>query len=198
MPRVTEEHREEMRQRICNAAMSCVARKGFAGLSMADIIAEAQLSAGAVYLYYKNKNELVLGVGRRVMNERLTWLNDEAQQAVPQAPPKAIARMATDLQEVSAWASLAVQVWGEAAHNVDFAAIVGEILSEAQKSLADYLGAWFRGGRDMSAVDADSRAQRLAPALLALVHGVILRIGVLGDGQAELLAPAVSELLEDL
>ncbi|WP_420896890.1 TetR/AcrR family transcriptional regulator [Brevibacterium aurantiacum] len=49
-----------MRTRIQDAALTCFSRKGFAGASMADIIREADLSAGAVYVYYSSKAELTL------------------------------------------------------------------------------------------------------------------------------------------
>lgn len=75
MPRVTEEHREHMRRRIQGAALSCIGRKGFSAVSMADIIAESELSAGAVYVYYKGKDELFLDASRSVMRDRLGLLD---------------------------------------------------------------------------------------------------------------------------
>src|SRR5699024_3598536 len=74
VPKVTEEHKQSMRRRIQDAALSCFARKGFSGASMADIVKEAGLSAGAVYVYYASKSELMVDGGRRVMEARLAVL----------------------------------------------------------------------------------------------------------------------------
>ncbi|WP_369028857.1 TetR/AcrR family transcriptional regulator, partial [Nocardia farcinica] len=59
MPRVSEEHLERRRQQILVAAQRCFSRKGFYNTSMQDVFAESGLSAGAVYRYFKSKDELV-------------------------------------------------------------------------------------------------------------------------------------------
>ena len=59
MPRVSEEHLERRRQQIVDAAQRCFARRGFHQSSMQDVFAESGLSAGAVYRYFKSKDELV-------------------------------------------------------------------------------------------------------------------------------------------
>ena len=56
MPKVSEEYRTARRSEIARAALRCFARKGFDATSMADIIAESGLSAGAIYGHYKSKN----------------------------------------------------------------------------------------------------------------------------------------------
>src|SRR3954470_18901979 len=59
MPRVSEEHLERRRRQILDAARRCFVRKGVHETSMQDIFAESGLSAGAVYRYFKSKNEIV-------------------------------------------------------------------------------------------------------------------------------------------
>ena len=59
MPKVTAEHRAARRQQILEAAWITFARNGFHATSMADIIAESGLSAGAVYGYFRNKEDLI-------------------------------------------------------------------------------------------------------------------------------------------
>src|SRR5262245_13175314 len=59
MPRVSSEHRAAQRQRILDAARRCFMREGFHATSMQDILKEAKLSAGGVYLYFKSKEEIV-------------------------------------------------------------------------------------------------------------------------------------------
>ena len=62
MPKVTEAHRESRREQILIAAWKCFSRKGFHSTSMADVIKEAGLSAGAVYLYFRSKDEIIVAV----------------------------------------------------------------------------------------------------------------------------------------
>ncbi|WP_122521775.1 TetR/AcrR family transcriptional regulator [Pannonibacter phragmitetus] len=59
MPRISPEKLEERRQQIRAAAARCFARKGIQATTMREIFAEAGLSAGAVYNYYKTKDELI-------------------------------------------------------------------------------------------------------------------------------------------
>ena len=66
MPKVTEAHRESRREQILIAAWKCFSRKGFHSTSMADVIKEAGLSAGAVYLYFRSKDEIIVAVGTQV------------------------------------------------------------------------------------------------------------------------------------
>src|SRR5262245_19988937 len=62
MPKVTEEHVEARRRQILNDAMRCFAREGFHRTTMQDIFREADLSPGAVYSYFKGKDELIGGI----------------------------------------------------------------------------------------------------------------------------------------
>ena len=57
MPRVSDEHLAARRQQILDAARACFLRNGFHATSMQDVIGEAGLSVGAVYRYFKSKNE---------------------------------------------------------------------------------------------------------------------------------------------
>jgi AcrR family transcriptional regulator len=59
MPRITEEHREARRQQILDAARACILENGLESVSMEMIIARSGLSTGAVYRYFKGKEELI-------------------------------------------------------------------------------------------------------------------------------------------
>jgi AcrR family transcriptional regulator len=59
MPRITEERREARREQILDAARTCVLEHGLEAVSMEMIIARSGLSTGAVYRYFKSKDELI-------------------------------------------------------------------------------------------------------------------------------------------
>ena len=59
MPKVTSAHMADRRRQIIDAAYRCFARKGFHQTTMRNICAEAELSAGAVYTYFKGKEEII-------------------------------------------------------------------------------------------------------------------------------------------
>ena len=59
MPKITEERREARRQQILDAARACVLEHGLEATSMEMIIARSGLSTGAVYRYFKGKDEII-------------------------------------------------------------------------------------------------------------------------------------------
>ena len=76
MPKVTDEYRIAKREEIADAALRAFRRKGFQGASMADIIAESGLSAGAIYGHFASKGDIILDVATRVVGARV----DDVQQ----------------------------------------------------------------------------------------------------------------------
>ncbi len=79
--------RERRRQQIAVAAKKIFSVKGFNKTTMEDIAREAELSAGTLYLYYKNKNELFASLSLRVlkyMNIRLEKAAKEQEQTPEQ------------------------------------------------------------------------------------------------------------------
>jgi AcrR family transcriptional regulator len=59
MPRITEEHREARREQVLEAARACLQEHGLEAVSMEMIIARSGLSTGAVYGYFKGKDEII-------------------------------------------------------------------------------------------------------------------------------------------
>ena len=62
MPRITEERREARREQILEAARACLQEHGLEAVSMEMIIARSGLSTGAVYGYFKGKDEIINAV----------------------------------------------------------------------------------------------------------------------------------------
>ena len=59
MPKVSEEYKEARRQEILDAAIRCFSRNGFHKTTMQDIYDESGLSPGAVYRYFKSKDDMI-------------------------------------------------------------------------------------------------------------------------------------------
>lgn len=178
MPKVSDEHREAMKLRIQNAALACLSRKGFSAVSMADIISEAQLSAGAVYLYYKGKEQLIVDVGQRALGERLSFLKGLRDHTPLPSPADAVTMVFNELSQGSLPPGLPVQVWGESVGNPELQRSAASIMEVARVHVADYVAAWLRQQHQASDHDARDRAEILAPALLGLVQGFMIQVNV--------------------
>lgn len=59
MPRISERRRQQQKDRILTAARLCFQANGIQNTSMADIIQQSGMSAGAVYTYFDSKEQLV-------------------------------------------------------------------------------------------------------------------------------------------
>lgn len=68
-PIVSEEYKEKKRQDILQSAHACFAEKGFEASTVDDIVARSGLSKGAIYNYFKSKDEIYLALMERQTND---------------------------------------------------------------------------------------------------------------------------------
>ena len=62
MPRLAEETKQERRRQLVDAAWRCVTSQPFQSLTVDDICAEAGVSKGAFYVYFEEKQDLLLAL----------------------------------------------------------------------------------------------------------------------------------------
>ena len=60
MPRVSVEHEQAVRERIVLASARVFAERGFHRSTIQDVVRESGLSVGAIYTYFKGKDDLFL------------------------------------------------------------------------------------------------------------------------------------------
>jgi len=173
MPRVTQEHLDNRRRQILDAATVCFARKGFHATSMPDIFDEADLSAGAIYRYFPSKQaiieELVQSAMRPVLDALRAATTAEPPLAVPQIIDLIHREMITVL-DTDVATSLIVQFWAESMR-------VPEIRNSQQQdaiALHDTLLTLLRRLRPERRITPDS-----AWALIALSLGTFISQTVL-------------------
>src|SRR6188472_2847933 len=114
MPRVTQEYRDARRDEIADAALRCFAERGVQRTSMADIIAESGLSAGAIYGHFESKQQLIVEVARRVLGNRVDELGAMSHADEMPSPGQAVGFLVKSVADEFIDAKLIVQFWGEA------------------------------------------------------------------------------------
>lgn len=75
-----ERERERRRQQIMVAAKNVFFKKGLSRSTMEDIAKEAELSAGTLYLYFKNKDELYASLSLRILRYLIIRIEEVKQQ----------------------------------------------------------------------------------------------------------------------
>jgi AcrR family transcriptional regulator len=66
----------ERKTQILDAAAAVFASKGFHQARMDDIVSESGLSKGAIYWYFKSKNDLVMAIAERFFDQEMGYLAD--------------------------------------------------------------------------------------------------------------------------
>jgi AcrR family transcriptional regulator len=193
MPRVSEEHLERRRQQILDAARRCFIRKGVHATSMQDIFAEADLSAGAVYRYFKSKNEIIGAIVSGVLGNMRPFLSDLVHSD-PILPLDEIVQQMTRRMTTASTADgvlrLGPQTWGLATHDP-------ELRSFVQQQLTSLRGLWIEYARrcvDAGLLPPGTDPEATGKTLFCLLPGFLLQKLIIEDVESEDLVAGVRAL----
>ncbi len=73
---VKQRGNNEKRRRILDGALKAFAKKGFYNTKVAEIASEAGVADGTIYLYFKNKDDLLISL----FEDRMEWIIDRLTQ----------------------------------------------------------------------------------------------------------------------
>lgn len=196
MPKISDQQRQARRDQILAAAWRCFSRNGIHGTSMEEIIREAELSAGAVYLYYKSKDELILAAIATYMDELRRRLLPILLKE-PALPPAAFARDITaaislhskrDRLDLNA---IILMCWSEAQSNPQVKRLVSGFQSKYREALTAVVRQWQKRG-DLSKT---GRPDDIGKALLSLFLGFIVQSALLGEIDPETTARGLAGIV---
>ncbi|ANF31265.1 hypothetical protein A0130_05915 [Leifsonia xyli] len=181
MPKVTEEHRAARRRQIADAALRCFARSGFQQTSMADIIAESGLSAGAIYGHYKSKEELVELAVTEVLDARFLDLAQARTRDPQPSPAELVALLVHGLRDQIGDLQLLLQVWGQVPINPALSRLTTSIGGRIRRMFAEYLVEWYHRHRGMDAEAARTAGEQDASLYVGLVQGYVVQTVLFTD-----------------
>ncbi|MFE3192766.1 TetR/AcrR family transcriptional regulator [Nocardia sp. NPDC059240] len=196
MPRVSEEHLERRRQQILDAAQTCFARKGLHATTMQDVFAESGLSAGAVYRYFKSKNDII----EALTTEATVDLRDALSEAVYSdplpTPPDLVRILSEAIVRLSAPGGpvhIIPQAWALALTDANIADYVRTNILAIRRLWFDYANRM----RDVGWLPPDADTDAVAKIFLGLLPGFILQHLILGDADPETFARGITAILPD-
>jgi AcrR family transcriptional regulator len=196
MPKVTEQHREARRGQIVDAALRCFAARGFQRTSMADIIAESGLSAGAIYGHFAGKQQIALAVAERVLGNRMTEFGERLASGELPAPTSMLRMMMEGLRGDVHDTGLLVQLWGEGVTDADMSGIIGPIFVRVRAIIGAYLADWAVQHRGMEREAATVWADEVMPVFLGMGQGYIIQSALLPGLDPEGYFRGVADLLD--
>ncbi|MEV6845076.1 TetR/AcrR family transcriptional regulator [Actinoplanes sp. NPDC051411] len=193
MPKVSDEYRDARREQILAAARRVFRRNGFHATSMQDLFAEAQLSSGAVYRYFRSKDEMVLAIAEDGIRGVIALMASVARDRDGRSIGEALAA-ATELvrekDEQDGLAGLGIQVWGEALRNPDLRESFATMLRGIKTEIAEVVRQDQAAGRLPAGVPPED----LAGVLVAVLPGVILQLAMFGPKESAGLPDALRAL----
>jgi AcrR family transcriptional regulator len=192
VPRVTEDHLSARREQILVAARACFLRNGLHTTSMQDLIREAGLSVGAVYRYFKSKNEIISAIAESVVTGLVTQLERVAAKDLPlvEAMGGILEVLETQLGPDGAF-PLAVQIWAES--TLDPA--IRSIVQERYRGIRDVLQTVTEQAVRRGELPADADVGAVTSVLFSLIPGYALQRMILGGPDRETYLTGIRTLL---
>ncbi|GAA3635681.1 hypothetical protein GCM10022223_62640 [Kineosporia mesophila] len=177
MPKVSQEHLDARRQQIVDAARARFASHGFARTSMADIVDGSGLSNGAIYRYFKSKDEIVIAVCEQGTEALPTALTAESVAAFLEH----VRARARDTDH----ARLVVQIYAEATVSPALAVVVQGQLAALRATIAE-----------MVPPRRSQQADEIAEAFVALCSSYSQQLAMRGDVDSAPYAAALMAIIE--
>jgi AcrR family transcriptional regulator len=185
VPKVTEEHIGARRRQIMSAALRCFAREGFHRTTMQDIFREADLSPGAVYTYFKGKDELIVAIIAAMMSfvaESAHFFTEPLPDGRLRRPGEALAEMVDrfkdfELGTVEERARVFPHLAGEQQRNPQLNAAVRAGLEHLRGGFEKLA----RAAQERGELEPDVDPEEFSRLPLSLLQGMLIQIGVFGD-----------------
>ena len=200
MPRITEERREARRQQILDAARACMLEYGLEAVSMEMINARSGMSTGAVYRYFKVKDEIIEAAITTAAREIGAAVAPILACPAPGLPSQLLEKLLT------AWITYSRSGVGAAA-GIDRmpTALHGWSYAQTDPELKAALQAGLRGFRELcvpiikrwqtdGVVAANADPDALAQLILSIWLGFVAQRSLTGDADVQAHADALAAL----
>lgn len=190
MPKLSPDTQRARREHILDAAETCFARSGFHRCTIQDICKEAGVSAGALYLYFESKEDLIAGIAER---DRAEFQSRFAKIADAPDFLEALAILGEQyfVDEPSARRLMCVEIGVEATRN--------DTVSEIYHAVDDYIlksfESLFQRLKDEGRIAPGEDIKTLARLFALIGDGLVWRRATDPNFDAAALLPAVTRLV---
>jgi TetR/AcrR family transcriptional regulator, transcriptional repressor of aconitase len=150
---------------------------------MQDVFAESGLSAGAVYRYFKKKDDLIEAIAADALGQVTAVVNGALAETPLPGLDEIAGRMAAAVEELSGPdgpSRLAPAVWADALHDPAIAAVAADALRALRSRWVLVVQRMVDEGRLAAGTDAEAAGA----AIFGLVPGFLLQYLILGDVDA--------------
>lgn len=187
MPRITDERREARREQVLEAARACLEERGLEAVSMEMIIDRSGLSTGAVYGYFKGKDQII----NAVVTEGMAALAADLAPVLTNPEPPALPQfMGEVLRTVVSFGQsrgdidrlvVSLHGWSHSQSDPALKKAIRASYSGLRKLFADAVRRWQAAGTFDDAVDP----QGVAELLTSITLGYVAQRALAGSADVE-------------
>jgi AcrR family transcriptional regulator len=193
MPKLKPDTQRARREHILDAAERCFARTGFHATTMADICREAEVSPGALYVYFVSKEALIAGLCERNRAEFQSRFADLA------AAPDFLAALSVlgeryFIEEPREKQLMCVEMGVESTRNAQ----VGNIYRSVDRFVGDSFEQLFQRLKDEGRIAPGLDIPTLARVFTVIGDGMFWRRAVDPNFDVKSLMPAIIKTVEML
>ncbi|MCD6287378.1 MAG: TetR/AcrR family transcriptional regulator [Anaerolineae bacterium] len=174
MPKLKPETTVERKSHILKAAMVCFADKGYHQTTVDDIVQEAELSKGGLYVHFRSKKDLFLALS--------DWYTDElglfsAPAAAGSTAYERLTSMLSSLISTAAsdsfreTSSLMTDIWAQNSRDPEIDQVAMRFYTKARHPLVELIQESISDGT-LKPVDAAA----LANILIAIFEGLMIQV----------------------
>ena len=193
----------EKRRRILIAARGICSRRGFDAARMEEIAAEAKVSKGTLYNFFRSKEDLFIATVLESWEDlrlRLAPRLDEATHPVDQLAAL-IDELALSFTQASEQLPVQRQAWVVIARNPEARTRLFETLRELYRGFGEGITEILRRGQRLGCIREDVDPHRVATSWISIFDGLVYRndfdpeLGGMGS-PVELLRTSLGALLD--
>jgi TetR/AcrR family transcriptional regulator, transcriptional repressor of aconitase len=197
VPRITDERREARREQVLEAARACLEEHGLEAVSMEMIIARSGLSTGAVYGYFKGKDQII----NAVVSEGTAAIAEDLAPVLqnPEPPPlpefvEQVLRTAVDFGRHKGDIDrllVSLHGWSHSQSDPELKAATRASYSGLRKLFADAVRRWQAAG----AFDAEADPEGVAELLTSITLGFVAQRALAGSADVTAHVAALEALI---
>src|SRR5580658_3082392 len=197
MPKISPERREERREHILQAARLCLQEHGLEAVSMEMIIVRSGLSTGAVYGYFKGKDEIINAVvtdGTAAMGRQLApILKDPEPPPLPQFAEQMLRTVADFGRDKPGGIDrllISLHGWSHSQSDPALKAMTRAAYRSQRELFANTVRRWQAAG----SVDPGADPEEVAQLLQSITLGFAAQQALAGDADVQAHASALQAL----
>lgn len=198
MPRITPERREARRSQVMEAARACLLEHGLEAVSMEMIVARSGLSTGAVYGYFKGKDEIINAIvtegTAELAEELLPILRDSAPALLPDLLDRVLRTIVHFGQQTHGADRLLVSIHGWSHSQSD--PVLKAATRTSYRSLRGLFGEAVRRSQEAGAFDPGADPDQVGELLTSICLGFVAQRALAGGADIRAHVSALRTLTE--